>query len=78
MAAKKPLTSAAFAALVRKAEAEGRRLTKEERLSNPALQKELAADKAQAIESAEKAVEIAEAHLAQAKKNLAVAIKENS
>lgn len=79
MAAKtQVLTTAEFETLVRQAELEGRTLTDAERLLNPVLQKELAAQKAQAIESAEKAVETAEAHFKQAKKNLADTIKENS
>lgn len=71
------LTAAEFETLVRTAELEGRTLTDAERLLNPALQKELAAQKAQAIASAEAAVETAEAHLKAAQKGLALAQKEN-
>lgn len=67
----------AFQQIVMKAEAEGRRLTVKERLQNPALQKDLAAEKAQTIKSAEKAVEKAKAALKAAEHNLAVAKKEN-
>jgi len=49
-----------------------------ERLADPLLQKELAREKAQTIESAERAVEKAKAQLKQAEANLALAKKENA
>ena len=66
-----------FDAIVAQAEAEGRRLTDKERLQNPALQKDLAAEKAQALKSAALAVAKAEKQLKEAKANLAKAQKEN-
>lgn len=70
-------SAAAYNAAVIAAANEGRRLTTKERLLNPILHKELDADKARAIKSAEAAVEKAKATLKQAEANLATAKKEN-
>lgn len=49
-----------------------------ERLKDPALQKELAREKAQAIASAERRLEKAKAEVKEAEKALALAQKENA
>jgi hypothetical protein len=71
-------TGAAFDAIVKAAESEGRKLTTKERLANPVLQRELVREKANTIRSAERAVEKAEQHLDAAELALTVAKKENA